>query len=160
MSLSISPAFWDRVRTVSGRKEFLVTRVVEFSAAHRLYREDYSETENREAFGACANPFGHGHNYLLECTFGGPLDPETGMVVHFNRLKGLLHELVEAPLDHRHLNLDVPFLKGILPTSENLVAVLWRRLDDATKDQPWRLKKLRLSSTDRNWVEYSESAHE
>jgi len=145
---------------VSGRKPFLVTRVVEFSAAHRLYREEYGEEKNRDLFGACANPYGHGHNYRLECTFSGELDPDTGMVVHFGKLKQLLLELVETPLDHRHLNHDVDFLKGALPTSENLVAILWDRLDRAIQGQPWRLHRLRLSSSDRNWVEYSGSAHE
>lgn len=140
---------------MSGRPTFQVTRVVEFSAAHRLYREEYSEEKNREIFGACANPYGHGHNYLLECTFEGEKDPETGMVVHFNRLKSLLKELVEVPLDHRHLNHDVTFLEGILPTSENLVAVLWDRLKEATRNESWRLTKLRLSSSPRNWVEYA-----
>lgn len=132
-----------------------VTRVVEFSAAHRLYREEYSEEENREAFGACANPYGHGHNYLLECTFSGPIQPETGMVVHFARLKALLYELVEAPLDHRHMNHDVPFLQGVLPTSENLVAIIWNRLSEAIPDEPFHLVKLKLSSSGKNWVEYS-----
>lgn len=133
---------------------FYISRVVEFSAAHRLYREDWSETRNRDVFGQCANPFGHGHNYVLEVTLKGPLDPETGMVTHFSTLKKLLHELVVVPLDHRHLNHDVPLLEGILPTSENLVRVLWDELGKAAEGQPWRLHRLRLSSTARNHVEY------
>ena len=133
----------------------LVTRLVEFSAAHRLYRDDWSEAKNREVFGACSNPFGHGHNYALEVSISGELDPETGMVVHFQRLKSLLHELVEAPLDHRHLNHDVPFMAGKLPTSENLLVTLWERLEAATAQEKWKLYRLRLKSNGRNWVDYT-----
>lgn len=132
----------------------LVTRLVEFSAAHRLYREDWSESKNREIFGACSNPYGHGHNYCLEVSILGEPDPETGMVVHFQRLKALLHETVEVPLDHRHLNHDVPFLKGKLPTSENLLIALWDQLAAATAQEKWKLYRLRLKSTGRNWVDY------
>lgn len=138
---------------------FLVSRTIEFSAAHRLYREELSETQNRDLFGACSNPFGHGHNYLLEVTIAGPLDPATGMVVHFQDLKRILAECVLAPLDHRHLNHDVPFLTGILPTSENLVRLLWPRLEAAFQNRPWRLHRLKLSSTARNHVEYLGPGH-
>src|SRR5690349_12174924 len=99
--------------------KFKVTKVVEFSAAHRLYREEYAEAKNADLFGPCANPYGHGHNYVLECTFEGERDTESEMVVHFSTLKRMLNELVVAPLDHRHLNHDVDFMKGVLPTSEN-----------------------------------------
>lgn len=138
---------------------FLVSRSVEFSAAHRLFREDLSDAENLALFGPCSNPYGHGHNYVLEVTVAGPLDPATGMVVHFQDLKRILHEIVVAPLDHRHLNHDVPFLSGILPTSENLVAALWPRLDqairgEAARGRSWKLHRLKLSSTARNHVEY------
>src|SRR5688500_4447699 len=102
-----------------------VTKRVEFCAAHRLYREDFSAEKNREVFGLCANPNGHGHNYVLEATFQGPIDPEGEMVIHFSSLKRLLEEVVVAPLDHKNLNLDVPFLSGVIPTSENLVVRLW-----------------------------------
>ncbi len=131
-----------------------VTRVVEFSAAHRLYRDDWTPEKNREVFGACSNPFGHGHNYELEVCIAGEADPETGMVVHFQRLKALLNELVVAPLDHRHMNHDVPFMAGQLATSENLLLVLWGRLEAATAQENWNLHRLRLKSTGRNWVEY------
>jgi len=131
-----------------------ITRQVEFSAAHRLYREDLSATQNFELFGDCSNPYGHGHNYLLEITFKGQTSSETQMVVHFAELKRILNELVVAPLDHRHLNHDVPFLTDVLPTAENLVFVLWHRISDAIRDKGYTLYKLRLNSTARNWVEY------
>lgn len=134
--------------------KFYITRQLEFAAAHRLYREDLTEAQNLEVFGQCANPFGHGHNYILECTFQGLRQSETGMVVHFERLKRILRELVIVPLDHRNLNHDVPFMKGVLPTSENLIAKLWEILFEATQSEPYQLYKLRLASTARNWVEY------
>ncbi len=136
---------------------FHITRVVEFAAAHRLYREDWSEAKNFEVFGECSNPFGHGHNYLLEVTLAGKADPETGMVTHFSSLKRILHELVATPMDHRHLNHDVAFLRGVLPTSENMVRLLWERIGDAVgklSHGEISLHKLKLSSTARNWVEY------
>ena len=131
-----------------------VTKRVEFCAAHRLYREDFSAERNREVFGLCANPNGHGHNYVLEATFAGPIDPEGEMVIHFNSLKRLLEEVVVAPLDHKNLNLDVPFLSGVIPTSENVVVRLWERIEPVIAGQPWRLHRLRLSSSQNNWVEY------
>ena len=133
---------------------FYISRQVEFSAAHRLYREDWSEAKNRDRFGECANPHGHGHNYLLEVTLKGGVDEETGMVAHFSQVKQLLHELVVAPLDHRHLNYDVPFLEGTLPTSENLVRKLWERIAEASNGEGWSLHRLCLQSTSRNSVEY------
>jgi 6-pyruvoyltetrahydropterin/6-carboxytetrahydropterin synthase len=132
---------------------FYITRQVEFASAHRLYREDWSPAKNKEIFGECSNPFGHGHNYLLEVTFKGEADPETGMVTHFSSLKRMLQELVVAPLDHRHMNHDVAFLQGVLPTSENIVRLLWEKIEKATGDRV-ALHKLKLSSTSRNWVEY------
>ena len=130
------------------------TRTIEFAAAHRLYREDWSEEKNHDVFGQCANPFGHGHNYLLEACFLGSPDPETGMVVHFNQLKKVLFEMVEAPMDHRHLNHDVAFMEGILPTSENMILAIWQRIEGAIKGQPFGLHRLTLHTSARNRVEY------
>ncbi len=131
-----------------------ITREVEFAAAHRLYREDYTEARNFEVFGKCANPYGHGHNYLLEVTLKGSPDPETGMILHFSHLNRILQELVTEPLDHRHLNHDVAFMKGILPTSENLVQELWKQLAPSLKAKNFSLESLRLASSPRNWVTF------
>lgn len=135
------------------RARVLITRTVEFCAAHRLYREGLSDAENFELFGPCSNPFGHGHNYRLAVTVSGPVDPSTGMVIHFSKLKQLLKEVVEVPLDHRHLNHDVEILKGILPSSENIVTVLWTELSKCLS-APLKLEKLTLYSTEKNYVEY------
>jgi len=131
-----------------------ITKQIEFCAAHRLFREDLSEEENRRLFGKCANPFGHGHNYVLEATFSGTPDKTTGMIVHFDSLSRLLEELVFNPMDHRHLNHDVAFLKGELPTSENIVIVLWEKISQTLNGQPFSLYRLKLSSSARNAVEY------
>lgn len=131
-----------------------ITRVVEFSAAHRLFREDLTEDQNRDLFGPCANPNGHGHNYVLEATFKGTQDKETQMIVPFSALRRLLEELVVVPMDHRNLNCDVPFLTGLLPTTENVVTRLWQEISRAIPGAGWSLHKLKLSSTPRNWVEY------
>ncbi|MHC4823291.1 MAG: 6-pyruvoyl trahydropterin synthase family protein [Planctomycetota bacterium] len=103
---------------------------VEFCAAHRLARAEWSEQRNREVFGICANPNGHGHNYLLRVTVSGEVDVETGMVMDFLALSGLVKERILDKVDHRNLELDVPFLNGILTTAENLLKVFWEELQD------------------------------
>jgi 6-pyruvoyltetrahydropterin/6-carboxytetrahydropterin synthase len=131
-----------------------ITRVVEFSAAHRLYREELTQEQNLDLFGPCANANGHGHNYVLEATFKGHMDKETDMVVHFASLRRLLDELVAFPMDHKSLNHDVPFLRGVLPTSENVVLKLWQEISRAITGQTWTLHKLKLAASARNWTEY------
>jgi 6-pyruvoyltetrahydropterin/6-carboxytetrahydropterin synthase len=100
----------------------------EFCAAHRLAREEWSEERNQEVFGACANPNGHGHNYLLRVTVTGDVDAETGMVMDFLVLASLVKERILDRVDHRNLEMDVPFLEGILTTAENLLKVFWQEL--------------------------------
>ena len=134
--------------------EMLVTRTVRFSAAHRLYLEDLTDKQNWEIFGKCATPHGHGHDYRLEVTFQGRTDPKTGMFVHFQDLKRLLQEVVEEPFDHHNLNADVKCMEGIVPTSENIVTVLWKEIDRAITGRPFGLHKLTLFSASHNRVEY------
>jgi len=131
-----------------------LTRAVEFSAAHRLFREDWSDSKNFEIFGKCANRFGHGHNYNLEVTILGEPEMETGLVLHYDAFKKCLLECVIIPLDHHNLNEDVDFMKGIQPTSENIIVQLWNRLSEALHHERFSLYKLRLSSTNRSSVEY------
>ena len=126
----------------------LVTIKTHFSAAHRLFRPDWSEERNLEVFGACANPNGHGHNYELQVSVEGAIDPETGMIVDMKDLKSLVNELIVDPLDHKHLNLDVPFLSGIIPTAENLAVAFWEILEP--RIPAGRLYEVRLQETERN----------
>jgi len=106
-----------------------VTRKVEFSAAHFYHNPDFSAEENRRVFGKCNNPHGHGHNYVLEVTVAGEIDPETGMVLDLKELKDILQREVMERMDHRHLNYEVPELAGQIPTCENIAAAIWRILE-------------------------------
>ena len=103
----------------------LIIRRVEFCASHRLHNPNFPEAKNDEIYGKCNNPNGHGHNYVLEVTVGGSVDPQTGMVMDLKELKALLEEVVVEKVDHKHLNLDVDFMEGIIPTAENIVVGLW-----------------------------------
>jgi 6-pyruvoyltetrahydropterin/6-carboxytetrahydropterin synthase len=107
-----------------------VTRRVEFCASHRLHNPDLTEDQNREIYGVCSNPGGHGHNYALEVTIQGKLDPGTGMLMDLKRLKHLLIDVIVDKVDHRNLNTDVEFMRGVIPTAENLVASFWELLRD------------------------------
>jgi 6-pyruvoyltetrahydropterin/6-carboxytetrahydropterin synthase len=129
-----------------------VTRTVHFNAAHRLHNPARSDEWNRETFGKCNNPNGHGHNYTLEVTVAGEPDPETGYVIDLGVLKRIVEERIVQHVDHRHLNLDVEFLCGILPSTENFCLAIWRELEGALP--AGRLHVVRLYETDRNMAEY------
>lgn len=130
----------------------LLTRRVGFSASHRLFNPDLDDAANERIFGPCARPSGHGHNYVLEVTLAGEPDPETGMVVNLKDLKRVLHERIVDDCDHRHLNVDVPWLEGVIPTAENLAVAFWRRLEAHVA--PARLYAVRVYETDDNVAEY------
>ncbi|MEM0962687.1 MAG: 6-carboxytetrahydropterin synthase [Bacteroidota bacterium] len=105
-----------------------VTRKAYFNAAHRLHNADQSDDWNRETFGKCNSPNWHGHNYELDVTVAGEPDPATGFVFDLGRLKGIINEHVIEPLDHKNLNLDVPFLKGKHTSTETLAIAVWEQL--------------------------------
>jgi 6-pyruvoyltetrahydropterin/6-carboxytetrahydropterin synthase len=107
----------------------LLTRKAEFSASHYYWNDAWSEDENRRAFGKCANRNGHGHNYTLEVTVSGEIDPVSGFVVDLKDLKTVLESEVVSVYDHRHLNLEVPEFKTASPTTENIAVAIWKRLD-------------------------------
>ena len=131
-----------------------VTRRVHWNSAHRLYRPDWSDDENARVFGDCSNPHWHGHNYEMDVTVSGPVDPETGYVLDLKVLKDLLQERVVGDLDHRNLNLQVPWLQGLNPTTENLVVAIWNRVADRLPEG-LRLERIVLWETPRNYVEYT-----
>jgi 6-pyruvoyltetrahydropterin/6-carboxytetrahydropterin synthase len=131
-----------------------VTRRLHFAAAHRLGRAEWSEGQNREVFGACANPNWHGHNYELDVTVAGEVDPETGFVLDLKVLKSVVETRVIEDLDHRNLNLDVDWMAEVNPTTENLVVAIWSRLVEALPPGV-ELERLVLWETPRNYVEYS-----
>ncbi|MGH7448374.1 MAG: 6-pyruvoyl trahydropterin synthase family protein [Longimicrobiales bacterium] len=131
-----------------------VTRRVHFCAAHRLGRDDWTEAENRRVFGDCSSPNWHGHNYELDVTVAGAVDAQTGFVYDLKELRDAVERCVIADVDHRNLNLDVAWLQGLNPTTENLVVAIWRRLTPELP-QGIELERLVLWETPRNYVEYS-----
>jgi 6-pyruvoyltetrahydropterin/6-carboxytetrahydropterin synthase len=129
-----------------------VTRRLRFNAAHRVHNPALSDAENVELFGKCNNPNWHGHNYLLEVSVTGPIDPTTGYVIDLARLRDLVERELVSHIDHKNLNLDVPFMSGTNPTTENLVVACWRIL--APRVAPGTLARLKLWETENNYVEY------
>ncbi len=129
-----------------------VTRKVHFNAAHRLHNPARSDAWNRETFGKCNNPNWHGHNYVLEVTVVGEPNPDTGYVIDLGVLKGLVEEKIVDKVDHKNLNLEVDFLEGVLPSTENFVVAIWNELNEALPSG--RLHAVRLYETERNLAEY------
>ena len=129
-----------------------ITRLLRFNAAHRVYNPALSDEENDRIFGKCNNPNWHGHNYTLEVTVEGEVDPRTGYVIDLGDLKRIAQRELVDHLDHKNLNLDVPFMTGTIPTTENLVLVCWRIL--APHVAPARLSRLRLWETENHYVDY------
>ena len=129
-----------------------VTRRLTFSAAHRVHNPALSDAENQSLFGKCNNPNWHGHNYVLEVSVTGPIDEKTGYVMDLGALKRVVQDEVVGKMDHRNLNLEVDFMQGINPTTENIVVACWRVLEPRIR--PNRLTRLRLIETENNYVEY------
>jgi 6-pyruvoyltetrahydropterin/6-carboxytetrahydropterin synthase len=132
-----------------------VTRRLNFNAAHRLHNPDLSDEENRELFGVCNNPNWHGHNYRLDVSVTGEIDQRTGYVIDLKLLREIVEQHLIEKMDHKNLNVDVDFMRGINPTAENIVVACWQVLESAVK--PGRLTRLRLWETDNNYVEYEGS---
>jgi len=130
----------------------VVARRVHFNAAHRLHNPARSDQWNRDTFGPCNNPNFHGHNYELDVLVEGEIDPATGYVLDVSVLKRIVDEVVLAVLDHRNLNLDVPWFRDRLPSAENIAVFCWEQI--APRIPAGRLKLLRLWETPRNYVEY------
>ncbi|HVB24777.1 MAG TPA: 6-carboxytetrahydropterin synthase [Ktedonobacteraceae bacterium] len=129
-----------------------LTRRTSFSAAHRLWSNELSEAENIAIYEKCANPNGHGHNYILEVTVQGTPDPRTGMVLNLTDLKQAMHEQVVDWVDHKHLNYDVPWLADCIPTTEMLVMRFWERLQQALPQG--MLYEVKLYETEHNIAMY------
>ncbi len=130
-----------------------VTRRLHFSAAHKLGRDEWTQEKNEAVFGLCASPNWHGHNYELDVTVEGEVDPETGFVYDLKQLRQVVEEVVISDVDHRNLNLDVPWLAGTIPTTENVVVAIWQRVAPLLP-APVRLVRLVLWETPRNYVSY------
>lgn len=130
-----------------------IVRREEFSAAHRLESPHLGEAENRALYGPCFTD--HGHNYALEVVVRGPVDPRTGMVMNLTELMRIVRERVIAAVDHKHLNRDVDFLAGVIPTAENVAIAIWERLERELEALPaCRLHRIRLYESANNFVDY------
>ncbi|MBM4178730.1 MAG: 6-carboxytetrahydropterin synthase [Ignavibacteria bacterium] len=129
-----------------------VTRKTHFSAAHRLYNPTFSDDRNEAVFDKCNNFWGHGHNYVVEVTVKGLPDPETGYVIDLKKLKALLEEVILDKVDHKHLNFDVDFLRGIIPTVENLCVVFWQQLENRLPSG--ELHCIRVFESEHNFADY------
>lgn len=134
-----------------------VTRKAHFNAAHRLHNPNKSEDWNKEQFGKCNNPNWHGHNYIIEVTVCGDPDPETGYLIDLGKLKSIIKKKILDPCDHKNLNIEVPFLEGVIPTSENLVKLFYEQLEEEVNNNTGdnsRLYSVKLYETERNIAEY------
>jgi 6-pyruvoyltetrahydropterin/6-carboxytetrahydropterin synthase len=131
----------------------LITRRAEFSASHVCAQPELTAEQNQQLYGAAANPSGHGHNYVLEVTLEGEPDPTTGMVFDLKKLKELIQQTVIDPMDHRFLNFEVPPFDKIVPTTENVAAEIWRRLEPHFEGGRARLSNVRLYETEDLYVD-------
>lgn len=131
-----------------------ITRRETFNAAHKLWQPSWSDEKNNEVFGRCANKNWHGHNFVLFVTVCGDPDPETGFVMNLKDLSTLIRREVIDHLDHKNLNLDVPFLTGIMASTENLAIAIWNILSPKIEGFGAELEKIKLVETENNFVEY------
>jgi 6-pyruvoyltetrahydropterin/6-carboxytetrahydropterin synthase len=132
--------------------EVTVTRRMHFNAAHRVHNPALSDEENQRLFCRCNNPNWHGHNYILDVSVAGPIEARTGYVMDLAALKRVVQEGVIDKVDHRNFNLEVDFMRGVIPTAENIVVGCWRVLEQRVA--PARLVRLVLWETPNNYVEY------
>jgi 6-pyruvoyltetrahydropterin/6-carboxytetrahydropterin synthase len=135
-------------------KQVSITRRARFNAAHKLWNDNWDEAKNFEVFGKCAHPNWHGHNYIVFVTVKGAIDEDTGYFINFTDLKSLIKEYVEEPLDHRNLNMDVPWLSGRQTSVENLVIGIWEQLEPKIVERGCMLERVRLYETENNYADY------
>ena len=146
--MRIFALYLKRVKTV------YITRRETFNAAHKLWREDWSEEKNWEVFGKCSNHNWHGHNFTIYVTVKGVPNPDTGFVMNLKDLSEIIKDEVIEPLDHKNLNLDVPFLQGMLASTENVIIEIWNRIKEPIRQAGGELAKIKLVETENNFVEY------
>jgi len=132
-----------------------LTRRYRFAASHRLHSAKLSEGENQRLYGKCKNPYGHGHNYLVEVTMGGPVDAATGMITNLGELDPFVHRDVIEAFDYKYLNEEVPAFQAVVPTTENVCREIYRRLK---KYHGARLERVRIEETGKNSFEYDEAS--
>ncbi|HXX21506.1 MAG TPA: 6-carboxytetrahydropterin synthase [Candidatus Acidoferrum sp.] len=137
---------------MSGPLKLSLTRRYRFAASHRLYSPAFSADENNRLYGKCGNPYGHGHNYVVEVTITGPVDPETGMVANLGELDPFVEREIIEPFDHKYLNEEVAEFRESVPTSENICREIYRRLQGFPAAQ---LERVRIEETSNNSFEFA-----
>jgi len=131
-----------------------ITRRERFNAAHRLFRDDYTETQNLEVFGKCSNPNWHGHNYELFVTIKGDIDAETGFLLNLKHLSKLIKDKVIEKLDHKNINIEVDFMKDNFASTEMLSMRIWEQLEVEIRALGAELHAVKLYESENNYVEY------
>jgi 6-pyruvoyltetrahydropterin/6-carboxytetrahydropterin synthase len=131
-----------------------ITRKERFNAAHKLFREEWSDKRNLEVFGKCSNPNWHGHNYELYITVKGEPDPITGFVIDLKILSHIIRERVIDKLDHQNINIDVDFMAGRMASTEILAIAIWEQIEAPILEQGCKLHSVKLFETENNFVEY------
>lgn len=131
-----------------------ITRKEHFNAAHKLFNPEWTDEKNLEVFGKCANPNWHGHNYVLYVTVKGEINPVTGYVLNLKDLSSLIRTSITDKLDHKNLNLDVDFMKGLIASTENLAVQIWKQLEEQVQKLGASLYSIKLHETENNYVEY------
>ncbi|OFX19840.1 MAG: 6-pyruvoyl tetrahydrobiopterin synthase [Bacteroidetes bacterium GWA2_31_9b] len=131
-----------------------ITRREQFSAAHRLFKNNWDDEKNLEVFGQCSNPNWHGHNYVLFITVKGDVNPETGFVVNIKKLSAIIRESIISKLDHKNINIDVDFMRGKLASTEYLAISIWEQLEASITELGIQLHCVKLMETENNYIEY------
>lgn len=131
-----------------------ITRRERFNAAHKLFREEWTDEQNREVFGKCSNPNWHGHNYELFVTVKGKINPDTGFVIDLKDLKSIIQTNITDALDHKNINLDVNFMKGKMASTEVLAVAIYDQLKTHIEEHGAKLHSIKLYETENNFVEY------
>ncbi|MFO7851846.1 MAG: 6-pyruvoyl trahydropterin synthase family protein [Bacteroidota bacterium] len=131
-----------------------LTRRERFSAAHRMYRPDFSDEKNEEVYGPCSNPEWHGHNYELFVTVRGEMNKELGYAINLKKLKRIIIENVIEPLDHKNINTEVDFMKGKLASTENIAIAIWEILEPKIRKEGVELHCVKITETENNYIEY------
>jgi 6-pyruvoyltetrahydropterin/6-carboxytetrahydropterin synthase len=131
-----------------------LTRRERFSAAHRMFRQDWTDDKNLKVFGKCSNPNWHGHNYVLFVTVKGEMSEETEFVMNITQLKEIIQERIIKKIDHKNLNLEVDFMKGKIATTENIAIAIWDELEPYIEKAGAHLHCIKVEETENNFIEY------
>jgi len=134
-----------------------ITRKFHFSASHRVFNPALSDEENFKIYGKCSNPNGHGHNYVMEVTVAGEIDPGIGFVMDLTELKLLVEKEIIDKVDHKNLNVDVPFMNDVLPSTENIAVTFWQQIESKINNSNRKLYSIRVEETVNNSVTYKGS---